>query len=668
MVFYEDPSDERSLSLDEASSADDSPEETRHSLEGTADPVPYIGQRFATHDAAYDFYTEFARRSGFSIRRHRTEGKDGVGKGLIRRYFVCHRAGRTPNKVNNDQKPQRNRKSWRCGCQAYLRICKKVEVGVTEWHVTGFANHHNHRLLEANQVRFLPAYRTISDADKSRILMYAKTEISVHQMMRLMELEKCVEPGNLPYTEKDIRNLIQSFRKAYPEEETVNLSSMCRNIKERDPNFRFEYTLDFNNQVENIAWSFSSSVQAYEVFGDAVVLDTTHRLAAFDMSLGIWVGINNYGMPCFFGCALLQEEDVKSFSWAIKAFLGFMNGKAPKTILTDQDMRLKEAIAMEMPTSKHALCIWLIVAKFPSWFNAVLGERYTEWKAEFFRFYNMGSVEDFEYGWREMVNSYALHGNKHIANLFYLRSLWALPYLRSHFFAGLTATGQSKLINSFIQRFVSTQTRFPHFLEQLADAVEFKDQAGEQQTMLQNVQNISLKTGAPMESHASTILTPYAFSKLQAQMVLAAHYASYQMKDGFLVRHHTVHEGGHRVFFVPGEGLISCSCHLFEFTGTLCCHAIRVLSTENCFQIPDRYLPLRWRRVNSFPSKSIPSAHSGHMEKVQALQNMVAILVAESAKSRERLDIATQQVSALLSRITEQPALSQDTRYVHRNP
>ncbi|KAL9250538.1 FAR1-RELATED SEQUENCE 11-like protein [Drosera capensis] len=167
-------------------------------------------------------------------------------------------------------------------------------------------------------------------------------------------------------------------------------------------------------------------------------------------------------------------------AYKYRAFLGFMNGKAPKTILTDQDMRLKEAIAMEMPTSKHALCIRLIVAKFPSWFNAVLGERYTEWKAEFFRLYNMGSVEDFEYGWREMVSSCALHGNKHIANLFYLQSLWALPYLRSHFFAGLIATGQSKLINLFIQQFVSAQTRLPRFLEQLADAVEFKDQAGEQ--------------------------------------------------------------------------------------------------------------------------------------------------------------------------------------------
>ncbi|WJX81798.1 hypothetical protein P8452_64637 [Trifolium repens] len=36
---------------------------------------------------------DFAKSCGFSIRRRRREGKDGVGKGLTRRYFVCHRAG-----------------------------------------------------------------------------------------------------------------------------------------------------------------------------------------------------------------------------------------------------------------------------------------------------------------------------------------------------------------------------------------------------------------------------------------------------------------------------------------------------------------------------------------------------------------------------------------------
>ncbi|KAH7545215.1 hypothetical protein FEM48_Zijuj01G0070100 [Ziziphus jujuba var. spinosa] len=35
--------------------------------------------------------------------------------------------------------------------------------------------------------------------------------------------------------------------------------------------------------------------QSYKIFGDAMVFDTTHCLTAFDMPLGIWVGMNNYG-------------------------------------------------------------------------------------------------------------------------------------------------------------------------------------------------------------------------------------------------------------------------------------------------------------------------------------------------------------------------------------
>lgn len=655
LVVYDDPSDHRSLSLDDTSSAEESPDETRLSLETANDTIPYIGQRFSTHDAAYEFYSEFAKQCGFSIRRHRTEGKDGVGKGLTRRYFVCHRAGNTPIKASNESKPQRNRKSSRCGCQAYMRISKTTELGGQEWRVTGFANHHNHELLELNQVRFLPAYRTISESDKSRLLMFAKTGISVQQMMRLMELEKCVEPGYLPFTEKDVRNLLQSFRKLDPEEESIDLLRMCRNIREKDPNFKFEYTLDSNNRLENIAWSYASSIQAYDIFGDAVVFDTTHRLTAFDMPLGIWVGMNNYGMPCFFGCVLLREENLRSFSWALKAFLGFMSGKAPQTILTDQNMCLKEAISMEMPATKHALCIWMIVAKFPSWFNAVLGERYNEWKGEFYRLYNLESIEDFELGWREMVNSFGLHTNRHIINLYGLRSFWALPFLRSHFFAGMTTIGQSKSINAFIQRFLSAQTRLAHFVEQVAAAVDFKDQAGEQQTMQQNLQNICLKTGAPMESHAASVLTPYAFSKLQEQLVLAAHYASFQMEDGFLVRHHTKGEGGRKVYWVPREGIISCRCFHFEFSGILCRHALRVLSTGNCFQIPDRYLPSRWRRISTPSAKLLQNAPIDHGERIQYLQSLVSTLVTESVKSKERLDIATEQVSVLLSRVREQP-------------
>lgn len=206
--------------------------------------------------------------------------------------------------------------------------------------------------------------------------------------------------------------------------------------------------------------------------------------------------------------------------------------------------------------------------------------------------------------------------------------------------------------------------------KQVAVAVDFKDQAAEQQTMQQNLQNICLKTGAPMESHAASVLTPFAFSKLQEQLVLAAHYASFPFEDGFLVRHHTKLEGGRKVYWAPQEGIISCSCHQFEFSGILCRHTLRVLSTGNCFQIPERYLPLRWRKISTHSVKLLQSSPSDHAERIQFLQSMVSSLIAESVKSKERLDLATEQVSYLLSRIRQQPVTTQGLRDIsplHRN-
>ncbi|KAI5442659.1 hypothetical protein KIW84_011625 [Lathyrus oleraceus] len=118
----------------------------------------------------------------------------------------------------------------------------------------------------------------------------------------------------------------------------------------------------------------------------------------------------------------------------------------------------------------------------------------------------------------------------------------------------------------------------------------------------------SIGTGTPMESHAATVLTLFAFSKLQEQLVLAAHYASFSVEDGFLARHHTKVEGGRKVYWSAQEGVISCSCHQFEFSGILCRHSLRVLSTGNCFQIPDTYLPIRWRRISMPSSRFLQNA------------------------------------------------------------
>ncbi|XP_058000915.1 protein FAR1-RELATED SEQUENCE 11 isoform X2 [Hevea brasiliensis] len=553
-------------------------------------------------------------------------------------------------KPSEDGKMQRNRKSSRCGCQAYMRIVKRADFDVPEWRVTGFSNIHNHELLKSIEVHLLPAHCTISPDDKSRICMFAKAGMSVRQMLRLMELEKGVKLGCLPFTEIDVRNLLQSIRNVNRDNDAIDLIAMCKKMKDEDHNFKYDFKIDGNNRLEHISWSYASSVQLYEAFGDAVVFDTTNRLDAYDMILGMWLGVDNHAMTCFFGCVLLRDENMESFSWALKAFVDFMNGKAPQTIMTDQNIWLKEAIAIEMPETKQAFCIWHIIAKFSDWFSMLLGSCYDDWKAEFVRLYNLEFVEDFEEGWKEMVIKYGLHANKHIASLYALRTYWALSYLRHYFFAGMMNTCQSESINAFIQRFLSAQSQLDCFVKRVAEIIDLSNCTGVRAETQRKTQKVYLKTGSPIESQAASVLTPYAFNKLQEELVLAPQYASFPIDEYcYQVRHHTQVSGGCKVVWDPCQEHISCSCNQFEFLGILCRHVLRVLSTNNCFHIPDQFLPTRWCDV------SLSSNTRVHSERIQLLESMVSTFVTESIETEERLDVACEQIAMVLSHIKDLP-------------
>ncbi|KAI3778165.1 hypothetical protein L2E82_07238 [Cichorium intybus] len=222
----------------------------------------------------------------------------------------------------------------------------------------------------------------------------------------------------------------------------------------------------------------------------------------------------------------------------------------------------------------------------------------------------------------------------------------------------MTSTFQPELINAFIQRFLSAQSVLENFIEQVAVAIECKDQATVKQKTIQRTHKVSLKTGSPIESHASTVLTPYAFSKLQEQLVLAPQYASLLVDESyFIVRHHTEINGGSKVIWIPDDEFISCSCHDFEFSGILCRHVLRVLSTNNCFNVPYQYLPIRWRESSQ-----------GNDQNAHLLQSMVSTLVSEAMETDERLNFVSGQINMALTRVKEFPGASSDMAYDNSTP
>ncbi|XP_045791441.1 protein FAR1-RELATED SEQUENCE 11-like [Trifolium pratense] len=584
-------------------------------------------QIFDSDDDAYNFYSSFAQRSGFSIRRHhvyRNTTDEGNPETVYKREFVCHRSGVSKPVKVNELESQRKRKASRCSCSARLVVAKETIGSEEKWVVIYFNNVHNHDLLDEKEVQFLPAYRNIPVVDQNRILMMHKAGCSINVTMRLLELEKGIDVGSLPFMDKDIRNFLQNQNGIDKQNDALDVLKLCKGLKELDDAFQYDYTIDENKKLEHIIWAFGDSIRAYESFGDVVVFDTTYRINRYDMPLGIWLGVDNHGNSVFFGCN----------------FLAFVKGKNPQTILTDQDPSLKEAIANEFPNTKHAFCIWHILAKLPSWFSFVLGARYNDFKSEFFKVYHLDCEDDFEQYWKSMVAQFGLSNDIHIKLLYSLRQRWALPYLKDFFFAGMTTTGRSESINSYIK----------HFLD-VGVAVQIRNQVGEEARMRQKYHNHLLKTSFPMEEHVASILTPYAFGLIQIEIELSTKYAATETNSGsFIVKHHTKDDGGRLVTWIESQESIRCSCKEFEFSGILCRHAIRVLLMKNYFHIPSKYLPFRWRRESSLIPRSRHIVNNNDVSSSE-FHSLIQCLEYESLKTKERKQIATKGLEDLIREI-----------------
>lgn len=123
---------------------------------------------------------------------------------------------------------------------------------------------------------------------------------------------------NLPYWEKDIWNFIQSQSGIGKQNDASNVLKLCKGLKDMDDAFTYDFTTDENNKLEYIIWAFYDSIWSYEVFGDVVVFYTTYWINHYDRPLEIRVGVDNHRNSSFFGCVLLRDEKISSFTWTLK--------------------------------------------------------------------------------------------------------------------------------------------------------------------------------------------------------------------------------------------------------------------------------------------------------------------------------------------------------------
>ena len=117
--------------------------------------------------------------------------------------------------------------------------------------------------------------------------------------------------------------------------------------------------VDQDNRIANFFWRDGRSKLDYDSFRD-VIFDTTYQTKKYNLICAPFVGINHHWNNVLFGCAFLTDETTQSFIWLFETFFTAMGVRQPKSIFTNQDQAMANAIHMIFTESRHRLCLWHI--------------------------------------------------------------------------------------------------------------------------------------------------------------------------------------------------------------------------------------------------------------------------------------------------------------------
>ncbi|KAI8524684.1 hypothetical protein RHMOL_Rhmol13G0167300 [Rhododendron molle] len=198
-----------------------------------------------------------------------------------------------------------------------------------------------------------------------------------------------------------------------------------------------------------------------------------------------------------------------------------MGGRPPTSIITDQDLAKKAAIAQVFPNTHHHLCIWHIKKKFVEKLSQVYYKKSKFRKDVRNCIWATYRKKDFEKRWMELMKENGLESNEWLQQLYDIHES-LVPVCT--FFACLNTIGHSEGVNSFVDGFVTSTTNLKEFvvkydqaLKRIVKRENDEDFESEHKFWIVNDNEFLLK-------HAAKIYTRNVFNKFKDEMSGVFHY------------------------------------------------------------------------------------------------------------------------------------------------
>ncbi|KAI3845295.1 hypothetical protein MKW98_009361 [Papaver atlanticum] len=539
---------------------------------------PKVGTMFNSVDEIYDFFRNYGYHMGFPVKKRTTKKSiDGILRYVT---FTCGRAGKGESSSNNLVKPP----TCQIGCKVKLTasLC-----GENKWRINTVNLEHNHGLCPSQAAYF----RCNWQFGKNKKMKPEGGSRGANENVSNMEREckSCSE----------IETLLQ-----LGEGDAFAMQEFFMKMQTRSKDFFYSMDLDEDGRLRNAFWADGRSREAYKEFGEVVYLDTSFLANKYNIQLTSFVGVNHHGNLTLFGCGLVSSGDTGTYVWLFRTWMECMSNRAPEGIITDQDTAIKIAVEVVFPTIRHQWCLYHLMKKMPE----KLGELYDSISTSLQEVvYDTQSPTEFEQSWNELVEKHGLHHDEWLTGLYNGRDRWVPCFVKSNFWAGISATKRDDSINSFFDGFVNSKTTLKKFfVEQYDKALKSEVEKESQLDFRSFAKTVPCITTYEMEKQVQRVYTISKFKEFQKELTGKMYCDVISIQEGFMVSEYHIREDivigeakkrmRFTISFQKNDCEVNCSCLMFQFGGILCRHAIYVLIRNDIMLLPDSYILSRWRK------------------------------------------------------------------------
>ena len=251
-----------------------------------------VSKTFRSEEEGFQFYNEYAKVKGFSVRKEEMKYLSGTTT-RFRRLYTCFKEGHRTLANFERPDPKRTPKALtRCGCLAHLEI--ELSAATGEWFVKRFQDQHNHALAREGDAAYLYSHRKMTDGQKADVVGYGIGGLRTHQIMDVME-HGAGGPHKLGFIDKDLYNFVSEYKKKKIEgRDAEYMLNYMAAQKDRDADFFYRYTVDGDGHLRNIFWADPQSRLDYDAYGGVVVFDSTYHVNRYNLPFVPFVGVNHH--------------------------------------------------------------------------------------------------------------------------------------------------------------------------------------------------------------------------------------------------------------------------------------------------------------------------------------------------------------------------------------